>query len=230
MATGIDSLARLNPVQARKQELGHTIFGMQHTGHHKWGLLIYRTTYADDAAWDRYMAHLRSCAAESLEFCGRAAELGPHLQWTVVEDRSGLDGATKEHVQARFRTWVAERSVARDGPGADADERMLFATVPRYRWCLCIDDECLASLAHPIEAKAVVVDRDHGRDERPLTEEELQELADNDMTVDDLDDGGVAGCWMYIGANQYVSFYERAAGANEWRDLYQSPPGVWRGF
>ncbi|OAA41985.1 Twin arginine translocation protein [Beauveria brongniartii RCEF 3172] len=62
----------------------------------KWGWVIYRCTYGDDAAWERFK--------ES----GRAADaVVDGVDWRFVSDPA-LQGASQEALRERFRAWVAE--------------------------------------------------------------------------------------------------------------------------
>lgn len=229
--TGIASLPTLNPVTARFQSLGQMIFGMQATGHHKWGFVIYRTTYGDQALWERYMASLRERTAWALDIFERTGELTPHLQWTVREDEAALRGATREQVRTLFRGWVAGRSVARDGPGVDGNEAFLFARVPRYRLCLFVDEECLASLATPKAIRAVVID---GEPERQSAhgdqneEDEEDEDGGENAGNDDIDNSPEEPrFWMYLNIEYLVSLYQEAAWQSEWRNFYKPPPELY---
>lgn len=47
-------------------EMAETAFRMKKTGFHRWGFVIYRTTYNDDAAWERYLEVLKLTARHSL--------------------------------------------------------------------------------------------------------------------------------------------------------------------
>lgn len=47
-------------------EMAETAFRMKKTGFHRWGFVIYRTTYGDDAAWERYLEVLKLTARHSL--------------------------------------------------------------------------------------------------------------------------------------------------------------------
>lgn len=51
-------------------EMAETAFRMKKTGFHRWGFVIYRTTYEDDAAWERYLEVLKLTARLSLEELG----------------------------------------------------------------------------------------------------------------------------------------------------------------
>lgn len=47
--------------------MSSTAFSMKKTGFHRWGFPIYRTTYDDDAAWERYLEVLKLTARHSLD-------------------------------------------------------------------------------------------------------------------------------------------------------------------
>jgi hypothetical protein len=63
----------------------------------KWGFVIYRCTYDDDAAWERFMAHLNTRTRLSLESY-KDGDLFPRIDWSVQQDPS-LDGASVEEVR-----------------------------------------------------------------------------------------------------------------------------------
>lgn len=53
----LDSIPQLKRnFTLKREEYGSFIAGMQETGYHKWGFVIYRTTYDDDDAFQRYIA------------------------------------------------------------------------------------------------------------------------------------------------------------------------------
>jgi len=64
----------------------------------KWGFVIYRCTYGDDAAWERFIAHLNTRTRLTLEEEYKEADLFPRIDWSVQEDLS-LDGAGTEEVR-----------------------------------------------------------------------------------------------------------------------------------
>jgi hypothetical protein len=51
----------------------------------KWGFVIYRTTYKDDAEWKRFMDHINTRIRLNLEEDG-AGDLFSRLDWCVQED------------------------------------------------------------------------------------------------------------------------------------------------
>lgn len=46
--------------------MASTAFGMKRSGFHRWGFVIYRTTYGDDEAWERYLDVLKVTALNAL--------------------------------------------------------------------------------------------------------------------------------------------------------------------
>ncbi|KAF5977521.1 hypothetical protein FCOIX_6440 [Fusarium coicis] len=57
-----------------------------------------------------------------------------------MEDCETLDNASKDQVCDQFSQWASERSVERDGAGA---EDPLAVLLPRYRYCIYVDQKCL---------------------------------------------------------------------------------------
>lgn len=51
----------------------------------KWGFVIFRCIYGDDAAWERMMSRLNSQARNSLDLQG-ASDLFPRIDWAVQEN------------------------------------------------------------------------------------------------------------------------------------------------
>jgi hypothetical protein len=59
----------------------------------KWGFVVYRCTYGDDAAWERSMDHLNTRTRLELQSDKYdSGDLFPYLDWSVQEDQS-LDEA-----------------------------------------------------------------------------------------------------------------------------------------
>lgn len=63
----------------------------------KWGFVIYRCTYGDDAAWERFMCHLQTRTRLNLETYGES-DLFSRIDWSVQHDTS-LDEAGSEEVR-----------------------------------------------------------------------------------------------------------------------------------
>ena len=64
----------------------------------KWGFIIYRCTYGDDGAWDRFMHRLNAHKDDALIDKYDDKYLAHHLDWNAQQDPS-LDRATKDQVR-----------------------------------------------------------------------------------------------------------------------------------
>ncbi|KDN65634.1 hypothetical protein CSUB01_05410 [Colletotrichum sublineola] len=104
-----------------------TAYGMKRSGFHRWGFVIYRTTYDDDTAWERYLEETRY-----------------FLSRPVISDQATLDGASKADVRKHFKSWCEARSEERDGPGAAGPRTQ---HLPRFKYCVYVDRKCLDTLA-----------------------------------------------------------------------------------
>ncbi|KAK5734946.1 hypothetical protein LTR17_008579 [Elasticomyces elasticus] len=114
-------------------------------GHKYWGFTVYRCTYGDDLAWEQLMTKLHRCARESLEDSGME-DLIEFLDIPVHED-ADLEGASKDVVRRRFKTWLATEA---HRERLHADARIIDVggrgTTPRYIFCLHVDEEALRSV------------------------------------------------------------------------------------
>lgn len=100
-------------MQSESQILKESLEAIKHD---KWGFVVYRTTYADDEAWACFKKAVDERSRESIAESD-APELTESLEWTFVEDRDALDGASRDQLRARFKTWAAE-AVKTENPRA----------------------------------------------------------------------------------------------------------------
>ncbi|KAK5637687.1 hypothetical protein RRF57_013402 [Xylaria bambusicola] len=141
--------------------MGATAQFMRDTGFETWGFLIYRCTYGDDEAWNRYMEAFKKQVHSVLEHYGRDWLLEKYAQWTVVEDEETLNGASKQQVRERFVQWRDQHSVSRELSEVAAVVRQsaFWATheslrLPRFTYCLYVDQKCLDTLKQYSEVEA----------------------------------------------------------------------------
>ncbi|KAJ0360196.1 hypothetical protein COL26b_014151 [Colletotrichum chrysophilum] len=128
------TLKDLNASTWADHPLGRAAYGMKRSGFHRWGFVIYRTTYDDDAAWERYVGVLKSTARSVLVDEGGS----------VMSDKATLDGASKADVRKHFISWREAHSEERDGPGTTKDRAK---RLPRFKHCVYVDRKCLDTLA-----------------------------------------------------------------------------------
>jgi len=193
---------------------------MVYSGHPRWGFLVYRTSYTDDAAWQRYLHILHRSTWISLNN-EHQTRLYPYASFTPMEDRV-FEGASKDTIREQFQSWVLNRSVERDGPGAN-----LIQLVPRYRICMYADKEILdntsiediTTFSTPfaaIEGRAVLIDTEFGQHYTYAGRGDEQHEPVDGKTTWGVD-------WMYV----YLEFtsiaYNRlCGGSEEWNRIEPS--------
>lgn len=207
-----------------------------HYGYHKWGFVICRCTYDNDALWEAFVTMLKTSAAAYLRKWEQEDLLGPDLQWTIIEDRATLDGASKETVRQHFLEWVAAHSVERDGEGIDNPN--VISHLPRFRYCVYVDADCLNAIrarwisvepeGYRLRGEVVLINAGPETPPPSLDSDEEDEEDDEEVYEE------VEGCtaanvgWMYTEAYALLENYEELAwkGSHReaWRLLYQRPP------
>lgn len=75
--------------------------------HDRRGWVIYRCTYGDNEAWARFQQIIHQRSRQTMA-ASDTPEAADGLEWTVVEDRGALDGASRDQLRACFQTWAAE--------------------------------------------------------------------------------------------------------------------------
>jgi hypothetical protein len=220
-----------------------------HGGFQKWGFVILRGTYGNDAEWSILMALLKQSIVESLQLAKRVLELGPYLEWTVIEDRANLENASTDVVRARFLEWVAARSVERDG--AQADSPTLIDRVPRFKYCIYINDACFDSIGAyktrsmkwtlDPDGKVAIINSlycrsDYENDDDRDTDEEDSDEGERDegyAPIEGITDYEVG--WAYTEVIDLGSLYASMCYTDEWHGVYRGRrpccfhPGARRG-
>jgi len=199
--------------------------------HDKWGWVIYRCTYGDDEAWNRFKQIInqrsRKIIAES-----DTPEAADSLEWTFVEDRAALDGASRDQLRARFKTWAAD-AVRTEQPRAD--DHGTFG-IPRYSFFIQVDHSALESVIDEALQTSEIQDM--------LGEGYVNFVDANWMPLSErfpADEGGecdelhepIDGCreenvgWMKMASFTIVGpdFYDTMSGFPDvWYSFYQRPP------
>lgn len=134
----LDTIPRINPgFQDAPQPCQHLIMQMQRTRVHRWGFVIFRCAYADQAQWETYLHYTKLVVRNSLENKELDGLLWKYLEWTVIEDPN-LNGASKQAVREWFTDWVADCQESNGHPIAE--------DMARFNFCLYIDQKCLDSM------------------------------------------------------------------------------------
>ncbi|KAK3347126.1 hypothetical protein B0T25DRAFT_461972 [Lasiosphaeria hispida] len=205
---------------------GPTIRSLFKSGHPKWGFLIYRVSYDDDEAWQRFMGILNRVSDNWIRR-SRKERLLPYLFWTTMEDRAAFEGASKDAIRDHFRNWISTRSVERDGPGAD--NPIIAERSPRYRACLYVDKEVMesATLAeYPSAVNPTGFFLKVGGRDGDLAEEDLEEDEYDPIEGKSTFDVG----WQYVDLQLTTTIYDTMCeNYDAWirPHFYQRPPAVW---
>ncbi|KAK6085113.1 hypothetical protein SCUP515_00931 [Seiridium cupressi] len=124
----------------------------------KWGWVIYRTAYGDDAAWERFKQFV---VDNSAKYIAESSVPGitRNLEWTFVSDQEALDGASTAQLRARFRSWAAE-AIRTENPRATEDSLSPHWRIQRYSYFIEVNEEtlrCVVDVKHPRQWQLVWV-------------------------------------------------------------------------
>lgn len=92
---------------------------LKQSKHDKWGFVIYRCTYEDDEGWELFK-HLLHERTENTIQPSDAPEATDSLEWTFVEGRAALEGASRPQLRYRFNRW-ADLAFVTEQPRAHAE-------------------------------------------------------------------------------------------------------------
>jgi len=135
-------LATITEEGINQTNMGNTIKFMRQTGFHQWGFVIYRAAYANDNLWDRYLAALKDNVRHNLQRNNCDDLLEQYIQWTVFNTE--VDKSTKNDARRHFASWCNENRVEHD----------VRSALPRFNYCLYIDQKCLETLEAHAQGKS----------------------------------------------------------------------------
>lgn len=188
--------------------------------HDKWGWVIYRTAYGDDAAWEQFKQFVvdnsTKYIAES-KFPGIAR----NLEWTFVSDQETLDGASTAQLRARFRSWAAD-AIRTENPRATEDSLSAEGRIQRYSYFMAVNEEtlrCAADVKHPRDWQLVWV---------KFVKADWESDPDEDDGSHDLIDGTTEEDvgWMLVMSDTIGAWFYDGMGDNGmgWYIYYSRPP------
>jgi hypothetical protein len=196
----------------------------------KWGYVIYRCTYADnDAAWERFKTIVHEQTQEDLD---ATPELANRLEWTFVEDRATLDGASIPQLRERFNRWAAKAVVA-ENPRTQIRTPDCRPTAVSGRYCcfIHVDEAALQSVVVAAPEQYVNLvdslwqpmgdDRYHGHGYDP--DDPLNEVLD---PIDGCIEENVGWMRVELGLAFSAYLYVGAGDTASWYLSYRRPPEV----
>ncbi|KAK2742839.1 hypothetical protein FQN57_005130 [Myotisia sp. PD_48] len=200
------------------------------SGQTKWGWVIYRCTYEDDSAWEKF----KEIILQDLEFHLSAAcalDLLASADFTFRDDRTKFDSASIDTVLRYHYDWArSSEAVAERPPSA----RYLWST--RYEFCIYVDSECLKSVVDPSNEQlerggmrrwgyVKMLYPGFSLPEREEEEEEDEEDRD-EIVFESTDSEDGRGPWMNVGVYSLNSYYSLFLTQDMWHTEYTKPPLV----
>ena len=214
-----------------------------------WGFVLYRTSYANEGAWQRMVREIQVMVKPDPELPRRDIEdrvLARH-NLPIMDDQAQFDGATSHELRDHFVFWVVDElprrlhadevgkidwDVIGRNKGYVQEEEDVLLDIPnvysgcygaRYDFCLFVDDICLESLDHMDPPVVKMLRRNWGHlapEKRGYT---VHPDFEDGRTGDDWEEVG----WMYIDLLSYMEFYARFLDEhNFWYDEYSRPPSM----
>jgi len=186
-----------------------------------WGFVVYRTTYNNDADWERAMEAIRENLEKgvTLEDPEMEQMFRQRMDWKFVDDKASLNGATRADLRERFLRWVDSEQGRRPAQA-------------RYVFFLEIDESSLRSIIDlgAMDAHYNLV-HSHWRPGMNEEDENENENEDEDQSLQPID-----GCrqedvgWMKVQpillGPDFCSFVEMYLEDHSWKREYVRPPGV----
>jgi hypothetical protein len=107
----------------------------------RWGWRMYRTTYASDSDWDRFVQIFHKALAETFKKAHGNDKHMKYMQWPVVSDRTQFDGATTAELRKHFLEWRHCHSEPQMPPGGK--DTLPFSAGPNYEHFVQVDQHSL---------------------------------------------------------------------------------------
>jgi len=215
---------------------------LDQAGQKIWGFVVYRCTYEDDNAWERFKTIANARVQQETELSD-ALDIINSLTFKYFDNRSAFNGASKDHVREHFKHWCAsDEAKAEHGDAFRDQETMLFSS-PRYTYCIHVDAEALQSVMNGPQPPDVDFDG-HGRVNIVDVGWEMPDWETYDYEgdgyergeIDRTDEGEepVEGVrlydvgWMKMGMQSMgVPAFAYLTNPGLWMGAYKRPPEVW---
>ena len=204
--------------------------GRREDRHRTWGFVIYRCDYESDDDWKILIDRLNYWISDYLKFYN-GLDMLDSLEIAVLEDRSTLEGASKDFVRERFTQWAAEAPQREQGTGPGLSQR--------YHFCLQVDSAALKSIVYDSPPPSDydgdrlgfvnLIWKDWEPEEEEIDPEDLPEEYRREdkfppIEGSTLEDVG----WMKVSCRSLVSFYGLLRDPNTWYTEYRRPPEIAR--
>lgn len=235
-------------------ELDADPFGVTLKPNSPWGMVIYRTCYDDEAAWQKIRAEI--CDVES-SFSADYRYLVDLHKPVFMDDKARFDGLDRVKIRDHFREWSKaefERNRKEPEPSQPKPPKVYYPPhYPRFEslWNHCglrynafgiVDDVCMESV-HRGMPLFMLMNIDW-KPMPPPTEEEIHQ----EQYHTDWDEGFMVdhsegpGGWIYTETSRYQEYYDSLDSSDVWEEdfMFNYPsqvygemgldksPGFWR--
>jgi hypothetical protein len=132
---------------------------LEEKGHRVWGLVIYRCTYGDDAAWGKCLERLNASTRKSMRFYNGLDLLGEGCYKPTVIAGARFNGAKTQYVRERFKEWRRQAILEEQGSPEEIEARRKgpepvfnpygidhYSMAVRYRFCVQIDEAAMRNI------------------------------------------------------------------------------------
>jgi hypothetical protein len=202
--------------------------------HDRWGFAIYRCTYGDDAAWERFKDIIATRAQKEIRELGEP-EILDKLELTIFEDREIFDNAKTDFLREHFNQWKRD-NLPREQPRTTRSTEVMLEKTPRYRYFIRVDREALDSvLGAPGNRDADPGSRAtgwvHFIDTMWTADMDDVDSDTEEFDMPDLNFEPVEGCregnvgWMKVATGSIsTELYSLLDDPEMWRVIYKRPP------
>ncbi|KAI7547289.1 hypothetical protein KC331_g5106 [Hortaea werneckii] len=200
----------------------------------RWGFAIYRCTYGDDAAWDRFKDIITTRAQKETRELDEP-EILDKLEWTTFDDREIFDNATTDSLRKHFNEWRSA-NWQREQPRATRPTEAMLLKTPRYRYFIRVGREALDSILgapgnRDADPGSTATGWVHFIDTMWTAEMDDVDSDTEKFDLPDLDFEPIEGCreedvgWMKVATRSICTeLYPLLNDPETWRVIYKRPP------
>jgi hypothetical protein len=193
--------------------------GLLQDAHSIWGFVVFLTP-TPNASTEEAIRILFHCARTNLK-THNGLDLLPSMHMTVVQD-SSLNNSSA--VRAGFRSWC-DANIHEQGDEARARDGPMGCQSQRYRYCIWIDDESLASFSN-YDSTAHINDdvfvKLVWKDWVPSVPNPRSTIVADEIEGSTQDDVG----WMKVAVTSVVDLYVLLRDWDDWYREYRRPPEI----
>jgi hypothetical protein len=121
--------------------------------HRKWGWIIYRTTYGDDAKWSQFITTFQTLVREITLMKDGGSQHVNYIDFPVRQ-HSGFDKANAKDLRAHFKAWRFSDDTFEEQQ-LDPSQREILLESERYKYFIRVDAESMQSVLDMVGTTAL---------------------------------------------------------------------------